>query len=424
MFVKKLIPLIVIFFVIIIGISGCSNLNSSTNDFRGNILFWIEQPDGLTETEKEADQRRIKEGLAEFEVLYPNIKVLIDFFDLGQALEQFVKEAERGAGANILLIRVDSDISQLIRAEALASLDDYPINFSKFSPKALEQAKYGGRIYGLPLFLSTKALCYNNDKVQQPAQTLDELVEQARKGYSVGMTSGFQETLWGTGIFAKTYLELLLEADEDTDLELSDDTTLLSSLQRGGWPQWMEWLKNAQNEPNFILSQDKEALYQAFLQNRLAYLTCSSDWIPYAARILGNDTLGVAVLPHKTNPATPPLKTWMFIFNKASSFNQMNLALKLAEFFTNTQQQRRLVAEEIMIPSNIEVSSNPFLYPIRTTLMQQSQSSLSFSLNDLETLNQITETAEQLYRQVLLGETTSEAAANELKTLINNQLNP
>lgn len=421
MLVKKLIQLVILFFLI--SLCACSTPNPSTDDFSGNIIFWLEQPTGLTETEAEESQNRIRNGLASFNVLYPNVRVLIDFFEVGQGIAEFKHQSQRGAGANILLVRVDSAISQLIQSGVLQSLDEYPLDLSKFSSKALTQGQYHNKLYGIPLFLSTQALCYNADKVKQPAQTLAELVEQAQKGYSVGLISGFEETLWGTGIFAKSYLELLLEAEDNADLDPNEESSVLRVLQRGGWSQWMEWLKEAQNEPNFILDRDKDALYQAFLDNKLAYLTCSSDWIPYAGRILGKETVGVTLLPHQGNAATPQLKTWIIIFNKASSANQLNLALKFADFFTNTQQQRRLVSEEIMIPSNIEVASNPLLYPIRTTLMQQVQSSLSFSLDDLETLDQMTETGEQLYRQVLVGEITPEAAANELKTLINLQLN-
>jgi ABC-type glycerol-3-phosphate transport system substrate-binding protein len=137
--------------------------------------------------------------------------------------------------------------------------------------------------------------------------------------------------------------------------------------------------------------------------------------------MLGNDNVGVALLPHENNIATPILGTGMFIFNRASSPQQLQIALKLVQFITNPQQQLKLSSQSVFIPSNREVILNPILYPIQTALMQQAQSSLAFNLDDIEQLAAIADVGEQLYRQVLAGELSSEAAAMQLIQLVNSE---
>ena len=60
-----------------------------------------------------------------------------------------------------------------------------------FAPEACKASRlYKGKYYALPINLETQVLCYNTNKVKHPPKTLDDLVIQARQGYSVG--SAFQ----------------------------------------------------------------------------------------------------------------------------------------------------------------------------------------------------------------------------------------
>ncbi|MGK7894145.1 MAG: extracellular solute-binding protein [Xenococcus sp. (in: cyanobacteria)] len=387
----------------------------------GKILVWDEYP-FTTELSKIASYRqRIKNTIKDFYKLYPNVKILFEFFEEGQARKRFITQVQRGAGANLLIASSNYELLELIKMGALQSLDDYNIDRSLFNPRALSQARYQNRLYGIPLYLSTQTLCYNKKKVEEPVNTLSALIQQARKGYSVGLVSGFRETFWGVGIFRNNQLDKTLNSQEMFESLQIHKQQFLTILQEGAWQRWMEWLKTAQAEPNFIVNHDEEALQEAFVQGKLAYLTCSSTWIPYAREILGTDTLGVALLPGEDNSPTPILRTGMFIFNRASSQQQIEISLKLAQFLTNRQQQIRLSSQEIFIPSNNRVAPNPALYPIQATLIKQAQSSLAFNLDDIEQLTAIADIGEQLYTQVLAGELSSEIASVQLQQLVINQ---
>ncbi|MGK7929894.1 MAG: extracellular solute-binding protein [Microcystaceae cyanobacterium] len=421
MFYYRLINLTLIFLLMFL--TACSNtnqlnINKITNEeITGEIIVWDEYSFINNNANLSRYKKRVEEMIEPFHKLYPNVTVLFDFFEQGKGRARFIDQVQRGAGANLLIASSDNKLLELIKMGALQDLDKYNINQSTLRPKALSQARYKNKLYGIPIYLSTQALCYNTKKVETPVKTLSDLIQEARKGYSVGIVSGFRKTFWGTGIFSKNkWYEPLTSDEVISSLEIHEKQ-FLNILQEGAWQTWMEWLKKAQTEPNFIVDKE-DSLQQAFTQGRLAYLTCSSSWIPYAQEILGDETVGVTLLPHENNIATPILQTKMFIFNRASSQKQLEISLKLAQFLTNRQQQIELASEEVFIPSNQAISLNPNLYPIQATLIRQVQNSLGFNLDDVEQLSAIADVGEQLYTKVLAGELSSKKAASQLRQLL------
>ncbi|MGK7873832.1 MAG: extracellular solute-binding protein [Xenococcaceae cyanobacterium] len=381
--------------------------NKQPELLQGQILVWEEMPSGLTKTQNSKIQKRFRDTVEKFTKLYPRVKVVIKLFPSRQILKPFELQVKRGAGPDLLLVYSSNKILRLIKAGTLRALDDSEIDQSQFRVEALKQARYQGQLYGLPIYLSTQVLCYNKDKVKELPRTLPELIEQARRGYSVGLHSGFTETFWGTGIFGG---------------QLFDAQGRVILAEGGGWVKWMEWLKEAQNEPNFILSDDAQALQQAFVEGKLAYLTCRTGWIPYFGAALGKDKLGATLLPGEANqPATPVLFTGVFLFNRASSPNQNRLALKLAQFLTNVQQQKRIEAAVPFIPSKKKVTFNRDLFPLRAALLDQSRTAVAVSLDNAEKAELIEDYGEILYQQVLAGEIAPDEAATKLTQTVKRQ---
>ncbi len=381
--------------------------NKQPEPLQGQILAWQEMPPGLTEAQSGREQKFIKDTVEKFTKLYPGVKVFVEFFPPGQIWEPFELQVKRGAGPDLLAAYSSTKILRLIQTGALRALDHSEVDQSQFRPEALKDVRYRGKFYGLPVFLSTQVLCYNKDLVKELPRTLPELIEQARRGYSVGLHSGFAETFWGTGIFGG---------------QLFDDRGRIILAEGGGWVKWMKWLKKAQNEPNFILSEDVQALQQAFVEGKLAYLTCRTGWIPHFKEALGKDKLGVTLLPGEANqPATPGLWTGIFLFNRASSPNQNRLALKLAQFFTNVEQQKQIEAEVPFIPANKNVTIDRRLFPLRAALLDQSRTAVTVPFDYAEKFELLEDYGEILYQKVLAGEIAPDQAATQLTQTVNRQ---
>jgi len=260
----------------------------------------------------------------------------------------------------------------------------------------------------VPLDLITQVLCYNKNKVEELPKTLSELISQARKGYSVGMLSGFENTFWGTQIFGGQ----LLDARGRVILD-----------RGGGWARWMEWLKDAKKEPNFILNKDSLVLQNAFIEEQLAYIVCWSSQIPVLRESLGVDKFGVTLLPEEENQqAAPPLIVDSLLFGSNSSMTQTQIALRFTQFLANTPQQTESAVNlRSIIPANKYAVIDPRLFPIQAILQKQSQKVTAFSLDETKKINATVDYGGDLYTRVMAGEISATQAANQLSKTINSQ---
>ena len=116
------------------------------------------------------------------------------------------------------------------------------------------------------------------------------------------------------------------------------------------------------------------------------------------------------------------METGIIAFSQASSDKQHELALKLAQFLTNAEQQKRIEAAIPFIPSNKLVRIDPQLFPIRATLQKQSKNAIAISLDSMEGTEEIVEDGNSLYRQVLAGELSPNTAEAEIKAIIQRKL--
>ncbi|MDJ0598929.1 MAG: extracellular solute-binding protein [Crocosphaera sp.] len=405
-----------ILLIILLLINGCAsnqidNFETTQTSLEGEVLVWTEIPLGLTEEQSAYFEDIVSDAMTLFTKLNPGVKISLKFVLPDEQLSKFSQEIVRGAGPDIFAVSLINDkISPLVRSGYLKSLDKEDVDLSQFRPETLQQVSYQDQLYAIPVRLATQVLCYNKNKAQEIPKTLDELILQARRGYSVGLHSQLDTAFWGTGAFGG---------------QLFDESGRIILGENQGWIQWMQWLKNAQHEPNFYLIEDVATLQKAFIEGRLTYMTCSSGWLPLLSEALGTNNLGIALLPGRENqPATPPLWTVGFIFNRASSENQHQLALKIAQFLTNAQYQQQLqVKAAFLIPVNKNAQVDASLFPRQAVLFEQSKTGIIVSLDQLEKNQAIFEYGYFLYDQVIAGEMTPEQAAFQIQTAVNAQFN-
>ena len=384
------------------------NPNKIENQLSGTIIFWQSfSRSELTESLISKYREVFAKYIEKFTQLYPQVKIITEFIEEEQLVKELERELEKGLGPDLIYTR-SVNILPLIKTKALLPLEEDSLDFLQFRFEALDQVFYQDKIYGVPLDLNTQVLCYNKKKVKELPKTLSELINQSRAGYSVGMLSSFGDAFWGTQIFGGQ----LLDAQGRVILD-----------QGWGWVRWMEWLKNARNEPNFILNEDSFVLQNAFIEEGLAYNVCWSYQIPFLRESLGVDKFGVALLPGEGDKkAAPPLIVNGLLFSSTSSNNQHQIALKFAEFLANTQQQTALAAKlRSLIPANREAIIDLRLFPIQGILQKQSLSVTAFTLDQTKKINAVRKYGEDLYKRVMAGTISPEQAASQLTQTINAQ---
>lgn len=367
----------------------------------GHILVWHSLEDKILESKI---AQIAQQNLDDYTRIYPNVKIVNEYVLEKELPELFIKQVKSGLGPDILFSTYNI-IPQLVKQRVIEDITNANVDLSYYFPSSLNQARYHGKLYGLPTGLLTQALCYNKDKVKFPPTTLEGLLQQAKTGYSVGILSNFAATFWGVRIFGGKLF------DEKDRITFDSD----------GWAKWMEWLKQAQNEPNMILTDNAIALRQAFTEGKLAYVVCDSQMIAQFFEIFGRDGLGVAVLPGDGDQSAGPfIYARVMLFNRVSSPNQKELALQVAQFVNNTDQmKKRLIAlEGSVIPVNKNVKIDDRLFPIEAVLLKQAKTAVFISLDNVELTKKLFVQGEELYQKVLAGDISSTEAASKLSTMI------
>ena len=377
-------------------LSGCLNTVPEAKErVRGRLLIWHPFEGKEAET--------LNSMLDQYRELYPQIKVISEFFPEKIISEQFRQQSQSGLGPDLMISSYD-DLIPLIRAGVLETLNDYNLNLSIYLPRPLRQVTYQNKLYGLPFSLNTQVLCYNKSKVERPLSTLPEMIVEIDGQRQIAQTSNFLDTFWGVQIFRSTSTRNNEEGERIFDFQ--------------AWANWLEWLRLVKKNPNFILANDSSNLDRVFAEGKLAYYICKSEEISDLQATLGGDKFGITTLPRAGNrPAGPLLFTKAIVFNRISSQNTTKLALQLAGFLTNAEQQTILALEtESLIPTNRKVKLDRRLSPIQAVLFAQSQTAVAISLDYVYEHEGADEKYGHIYYNlVIAGEMKAKEAALEFK---------
>lgn len=150
----------------------------------------------------------------------------------------------------------------------------------QYLPKALDALRYGDRLYGISELIDTLVLYYNKEFVNDPVHTLDELLNTSTSTTSVALHSGFEQIVWTLPGFTGTL----------GNIEL-DHPRLARNLV-----DWLEWLRNIQGKPEFVLAQNDRLLQEQFREGKTAYYIGTVDGLRQLYESL-SENLGVATLP-------------------------------------------------------------------------------------------------------------------------------
>jgi len=266
----------------------------------------------------------------------------------------------------------------------------------RFFDVALDTVIYNDRIYGLPESLRSMALYYNTKFIDTPAQTLDELVAQADAGHRVAMSANFLSLFWGIQAFGG---------------QLFDEENRVI-LNKGGFANWLLWLKAAQDSPYISVGTDLEFFTAQFADANLAYLIDSTESHKKLTQALGTENLGVAALPSgPIGPAGPFIETNAFMFSSASSPNQIKLAKEVIRFVTTSEQQTRLMRWAGRISANQNVRVNPSVDTSVNTFISQARNGIP--RRHIDEMAGVLRYGDEAYNRVLRGVTGPSEVVSE-----------
>lgn len=400
----------VFFLALLIGCTPeTTDNNLGNSDLEGRILLW--------HSWSEEDALILDEVIDVFEQLHPAVTVITVRVDARELQTRYGDTAVLGLGPDLLIGPSDwllplanETLIDNIEPELTA---DESFDVARYVPSAFALVSYAEGIYGLPLNLQTPALYYNRRLLgeSEPADTFEGLLAQASEGQRVALSTRSEIAFMGVQAFGSPFL-----AEVDNELRVG--------ATQDGFISWLQWLQMAQEAPGIILSTDEERLTTLFLQEQVTYYIASYDQLEMFQNALnadGEQIVGATPLPSgPLGQARPLIGADILMFNTASSDSQRVVAIELAKFLTNSEQNNTFMRELGRLPANQRVRVNGGVYPLVAAFVQQGRTAVELpaSLRDLI----ISDAGDAVYTAVLSGALTPEESICDFIQVVRQQL--
>ena len=354
--------------------------------------------------------KAMEEVIKNYEATHPNVEVIHTGFEFLALPPEFRKRTAQGLGPDAVIV-TDRELPNLIEGGLIENLEAYNVDLSRYYPKArvsiYDEEK---NLYGVPIAFQTMGLCYNRTLVEEPAETLEEWLEQARNGRGLSIEPLFLNGMWGIGAFGGAWF----------------DYQNRFILNAAAVEDWFTWLENTRLIPTIYVDDRRSLVYDLFTQGKIAYYPCWT--FEYGSlRKLMEDKLGVALLPRGTQgPAAPMLETDTLAINVHASAKKKDLALNFAEFITRRNQQLIMVSskEHVIAPVNIKTAVDERLLPVISVFSQSAQNAIPFPASKQYSSARLRFYGDRMYTQVVQGLFTPERGVQEFIDTINSPVTP
>lgn len=410
----------------------------------GQLLIWH-----TWEGEQRASLQRSLENFME---LNPGLSIIEEAYPFDEMEEAFRSQVEAGLGPD-MLIGPSEWTNELAQEGLIRDIGPRELELDNYLTTALDMVRTEESLYGLPLSLNTMILYYNQNLLSaatspasptapttpeptaesqapitdtntitptptvpptpvptaapvRPAATLDELLQQANQGQRIALQTNFFGAFWGVQAFGGQ----LFDAEGRV------------VLNQGGFANWLNWLRQAQNNPNIILNRNGDELQQLFIEGRVTYYVGSTRELSMLQEAMGAEVVGVVRLPgRQNNAAGPVLQAEALMFNESATPRNLRLALNLAQYLTNAEQQRQFALGAGFLPANRTVRIDPRIAPAVAEFVAQGRTAVPIALPNVEKFNEVVSLGNDVYNQVLEGEFSVGQAVTELTERINDE---
>ncbi len=409
-------------FAILFFVGNLFGFTQSDERLNGRILLW--------HSFNEADATVLESILDSFGELNPKVTIQATYISPDTLLDRYQTASDSGLGPDLFLgpsdwvpmLARDGLIRQLMRVESQSPLkvDTQTVDelLERYTPTILTTVTFDNALYALPLSVDTQGLYYNRRMASGEVQTLDDLLQEAEAGRTVLLSTRFVDAFWGVRAFGGQLLEEMPE-NGGVGKDGAEDVNLVRVvLDRGGFANWLNWLKSARNAQGMILDANHQLLLERFLAGDAAYYVGYAREMGTIRQTLGAENVGVSHLPAgPVGNSGPFLTTEAFFFNPASTPEQRAIAEKLALFVTNAEQSGLLMRNTNRVPANRQTQINPRLNQEIANLAAQIRTSIA--LPHTAVAQNILALGDQAYQLVL----ESGAEPAEVALQITQQIN-
>ena len=316
--------------VLLLSVSGCSRLGNELPVML--YLAMVIDQDSTIDTATHSDFRqRIEFIISDFRKIKPNVEVQVALYNRANLNQELQRRNESDLGPDLVV--TDAPQANQLLSEGLTA--ELPVkSFNRYqTDRALwERVKLkDGRITAQPMVIYPQIACFNREIVQNPPNTLQELLQQGASGTRVGLAANFSELLWSAGSLGA--IQSLSNANNGRKPTTENTEAIVG---------WLAWLQQASAQQNITFFQDQGQLENLLKDGELDWVSCNSNSLMRLRKKMG-DNLGVSPLPGgPAGTASPMNAVRVLALGANSSPRQRAMAVSLAQFITNPMVQRNL----------------------------------------------------------------------------------
>lgn len=285
---------------------------------------------------------------AAYKRLHPGVHLNFNFvvFESQQLKQELRRRNGRGLGPDLLIVNASTAL-ELLDQGLISKVKVSDEVQSSIQPWILSRVRVKGGLSALPIALEPQLSCYNRSRIPSPPASLDELLQLAAKGKSIGLSVSPINIAWTVGpLGADQPLKALMETPvgQSVPIDPSDRAKITA---------WLAWLRDAARQSHFNFFNNDEELLTGLGNGQLDWTSCLSFNLPRLQAKMGAN-LGVASLPQGPyGQATPNSLLRVVAFGVNSSPLQRKRALELGLLQLSPLMQRTLALNsQQMLPVN------------------------------------------------------------------------
>ena len=307
-------------------LSGCSALSNTTP-----VVLYMAIETGFISTDNRKDtDSDVKRIVSKFQKLHPNVQVQFSLYESSNLISELRKRSSYGLGPDLIV--AGAQTKELLREGLTDPLPESKRTKEQTDPTYLEWVRsQDGRLAAQPYVIFPQIACFNSQAIQQPPESLNDLLKVGAAGARVGLSMNMFEVLWTAG--SLNALPALVAASRGTPLVPE---------QRDRIAAWLTWLQQASNQRNLNFVNNDTQLATLLGNRELDWISCNPSSLARLRDQLGDD-LDISALPNGPhNASAAPFNVPVVMaLGQDSSAEQRSMAIKLGDYITNPLVQRQ-----------------------------------------------------------------------------------
>ena len=237
-----------------------------------------------------------------YEQSHPEVRISLQTRPAASLVRDYEAGVADGSAPQLLLVR-SRYLGELAEQHYVLPLKDKPIQdrLPELLPAAVDAARVGGVLQGVPLSFDSLVLFYDQRQMSQPPKTMEDAIS-----FMPPQATPITERSWGLAYYLSAPTTLPYLKVFGGSIFAANGTIMLDNAHRTAAIQWLEWLQSLHRDVRTTATDDFGVVDALVQSNHVASVIDWSHRLADYERLWGADAVGVAPLPSVTGRTVAP----------------------------------------------------------------------------------------------------------------------